>query len=218
LAATIFDNSENDLTTRFNPGTSQVGDQIILATDSGLLADRSLTYFSFEYWGANSIHPSTFSGAIQARVEFYANDGTPTTMSSGYAPPGTSFYDSGWFSVPTPTNRATFVFTEGSLPGDFPVGGLWMPVASNMTWTVQFRHLGAGDSMGVDIYSPPTVGQDYPDYWQNDGSGWALLTNSVPMDFAVVMAATVPEPSTLALSVCGGLGLLIVARRFRRKQ
>ena len=179
-----------------------------------MLADRSLTTFSFEYWGT-SLNPDSFAGTIQARVEFYANDGTPTTMSSGYAPPGTSFYDSGWFSVPAPTARNTFVFTEGS--DGIPLGGLWMPVASNMTWTVQFRGMGTGDAVGVDLYSPPTVGQDYPDYWQNDGTGWTLETNSVPMDFAALMQATVPEPSTLALSVCGGLGLLIVARRFRRK-
>ena len=78
--------------------------------------------------------------------------------------------------------------------------------------------MAADDSVGVDLYSPPVVGADYPDYWQNDGTGWTLMTNSPPMDFAARMEATVPEPSTMALSVCGGLGLLILARRLRRKE
>ena len=210
-SSTIFDNSHNDLQTRFDPGTDQVGDEVILAG-----TDRYLTSFSFEYWGV-SLNPASFAGNVQARVEFYQNNGTP--LFNGYTPPGTSFYDSGWFGGFGPTggdtNRATINFSVGT---DFPLGGLFMPVVSNMTWTVQFRNMGTGDSVGVDIYSPPTVGQDYPDYWQNDGTGWTLMTNSVPMDFAAVMQATVPEPSTLALSVCGGLGLLLVARRFRRKE
>src|SRR5208282_121995 len=208
-SVTIFDNSHNDLQTRFDPGTDQVGDEIILAG-----SDRYLTSFSFEYWGT-SLNPASFAGAVQARVELYENNG-PTF--NGYATPGTVFYDSGWFGGFGPTggntNRATLNFSVGP---DFPQGGLYMPVLSNMTWSVQFRNLGTGDAAGVDIYSPPTVGQDYPDYWQNDGTGWELMTNSVPMDFAAVMQATVPEPSTLALSVCGGLGLLLMARRLRRK-
>jgi hypothetical protein len=47
------------------------------------------------------------------------------------------------------------------------------------------------------------------------------MTNSAapPLaNFAADMVATVPEPSTMALSVLGGMGLLIMARRFRRKE
>ena len=208
---TIFDNSQNDLKDQFDPGTIQVGDEIILAGTA-----RFLTTFSFEYWAVSDpSHPTTFAGNVQARVEFYENDGPAF---NGYSTPGTSFYDSGWFSVPAPTSRNTFVFTAGS---DFPVGGLFMPVATNMTWTVQFQGLGAGDRAGVDLYSPPIVGGDYTDYWQNDPTkGWELMTNTipgVPVDFAALMQATVPEPSTVALSICGGLGLLLAARRFRRR-
>jgi hypothetical protein len=207
-AATIFDNSVNDLATRFNPGTTEVGDEILLAG-----TDRYLTDFSFEYWGANTSHPATFSGAIQARVQFYQNNGP---VFNGFKTPGTSFFDSNWFTVPSPTVRNTFDFTAGS---DFPVAGLFMPVTSNMTWSVQFRGMGTGDQVGVDLFSPPVVGRDYPDYWENRvGLGdWTLLTNSLTMDFAAKMVAT-PEPSALALSVFGGLGLLIAARRLRRKE
>jgi hypothetical protein len=207
-AATIFNNTTNDLAIRFNPGTTEVGDQILLGG-----TERYLTNFSFEYWGANSIHMNSFSGTIQARVKFYLNNGA---LFNGYASPGFNFFNSDWFSVPAPTDRSTFNFTAG-VGLDFAPRGLLIP-ASSMTWSVQFQGMGLGDTVGVDIYSPPGVGQDYPDYWQNSG-GWQLMTNSVgPMDFGARLDATVPEPSVLALSVFGGLGLLIVARRLRRKE
>jgi hypothetical protein len=207
---TIFDNSVNDLVTRFNPGTYEVGDEILLASP----ADRYLTSFSFEYWGTSggSDTAPSFSAPITATVTFYENDGTPY---HGYNTPGTSFFTES-FLVPGPTSRSTFVFTPAS---DFPGGlPLFIPT-SDMTWSVQFSGMGATDSVGVDIYSPPVIGSDYPDYWQNDGTGWTLQTNTVPMDFAARFDAnaTIPEPSTLALSLAGGLGLLTLARRLRHK-
>ena len=206
-AATIYDNSTTDLSTRFDPGTSQVGNEIILAG-----TDRYLTGFSFEYWELN-----TSGSQVQADVQFYLNNGT---LFNGYAMPGsTSFFDSGWFNV-SATARSTEVFSIAD--GDFGAGGLFLPVESNMTWTVQFRGMQTGlDSAGVDLYGPPTVGSAYGDYWQKTGlNTWALMNNSafpsLASDFAAVM--TVPEPSSMALSVLGGMGLLIMVRRFRRKE
>ena len=212
MAATIYNNSTNDLAIRFNPGASQVGNEVVLAG-----TERYLTAFSFEYWGLSS-NPSSFAGTIQARLEFYQNDGAPF---NGYATPSTTLYDSGWFSVPNPTPRSTFVFSVAG--GDFGSGGLFLPVVSNMTWTVQFKGMGAGDSVGLDLYGPPTVGTAFGDYWQNNGGGWLLMTNSlVPPNSAfgadMIAVATVPEPSMLALSVLGGLGLLVAGRRFGRKE
>jgi hypothetical protein len=203
-AATIFANASNDLTNRFDPGTTQVGDEIILAG-----TERQLTMFSFEYFAINTAHPGSFDGTISADVRFYQNNGP---LFNGYASPGTTpFYDSGSFAVAyTPGGRNTLVFTEGM---DFALGGLTIPT-SDMTWSVQFSGMSGADSVGVDLYSPPTVGQDYPDYWAYNGS-WTLETNSVPMDFAAVMQT--PEPSTLWLSLLGGLGILALARRLRRK-
>jgi hypothetical protein len=88
-----------------------------------------------------------------------------------------------------------------------------------MTWTVQFAGLGATDSVGVDLYSPATDGQTYGDYWAYNGTSWMLETNSLaPLSsFGAYMAATVPEPSTLSLSLLGGAGILALARRLRRK-
>jgi hypothetical protein len=209
-AATIFDNSSNDLGMRFNPGNLEVGDEIMLAG-----TDRTLTGFSFEYWGVSTANPSIFSGAVQARVQFYVNNGASF---HGYSTPSTmSFYNSDWFTVsPTLTGRSTLNFTAGS--DNIPVGGLFLP-SSDMTWTVQFRNMAGTDTVGVDLYSPPTIGTevgDFGDYWENDG-GWLLMTNTVSrMDFAAKFDA-VPEPSSLVLSLCGGLGILTLAYRLRRK-
>jgi alpha-tubulin suppressor-like RCC1 family protein len=176
-ATTIYDNSVNDLDFRFDPGTLEVADEIILAGSA-----RYLTNFDFQFWGVNTANPSTFAGPVEVRVRFYQNDGP---LYQGYPAPGTAFFDSGWFSVGVPTPRSTFVFTAGS---DFPVGGLLLP-SSDITWSVQFRGMGATDSVGIDLYSPPVIGLGYPDFWQDNG-GWVLLTNAVPMDFAARFDAT----------------------------
>jgi len=199
----IFNNSTTDLLTRLSPGSLEVGDQIILGG-----TERYLTKFEFEYYGLNSANPLAFSGAnVEARVRFYENNGAPF---NGYGTPNNSFYDSDWFSVGGPTDRNTFVFSAGS---DFDAGGLYIPVET-MTWSIQFRGMGATDELGVDIYGPATVGLTYPDYWENSGGNWSLKTNSLPMNFAARFTA-VPEPSSAALLALGALGLFAARSRGR---
>ena len=202
-AAVIFDNSAHDLVTRFAPGTNEVGDEILLGSP-----ERYLTNFSFEFWGTNSANPEAFAGEVEARVRFYENNGDPF---NGYPSPGDQFYDSDWFSI-APTPRSTENFTLGS---DFSWTGLFLPVTSNMTWSVQFKGMGATDSVGVDIYSPPVVGQDYPDYWMNTNGTWMLLTNNsgIHIDFAAKMEASAqptvnPNPPVLTNTVSGSNLLL----------
>jgi hypothetical protein len=205
----IYANTNNDLNLRFNPGTYQVGNEINV-----LGGFPHLTGFSFEYWGTNTASPTSFAGSIQAEVRFYLNDGT---QFNGYATPGTMFYDSGLFAVSTPTSRSTFVFDES----DFYGGSIFIPGgATSFTWTVQFSGMGATDSVGLDIYGPPGVGSDFSDYWENQGSGWALKTNSLSstMSFGSLVTADVPEPSSLALSILGGLGFFVFLGRLRRKE
>ncbi len=217
VAVPIYRNSTNDLSIRFNPGTFQVGDEIRF-TNSPM--PTYVTNFSFEYWGTNSSGSSLFGGSVQARVRFYLNDGSPF---NGYATPGTMFYDSGWFGGFGPTSRSTLIFDS---PGDFGTG-LFLP-GSDITWTVQFQGMGGNDSVGLDLYSPPTVGQSVPgagfeqDYWINIGGSWQLntATNNPPFNFGATFDATfqpIPEPGAIGFSILGGLGLLAVARRIRRK-
>jgi hypothetical protein len=203
FAATIYDNSVNDLVTRFNPGTIAIGDEINLAG-----TERYLSQFDFEYWGTSA--GANFAGNVQARVGFYLNDGA---LFNGYATPGTQLFDSGWFGIGT-TPRSTLVFTAGS---DFSSAGLFIP-SSTITWTVQFQGMSGSDAVGVDLYSPPVVGSSVPDYWQNSGGGWQLMTNTVAMNFGARLFASadpVPEPSMLTFWVSSAL-LLVGAGRMRR--
>src|SRR5436190_7829196 len=82
----IYRNSTNDLVIRFDPGTYQVGDEILF-TNSPM--PTYITNFSFEYWGTNTLSPSEFAGSVQAEVRFYLNNGP---LFNGYATPGTMFY------------------------------------------------------------------------------------------------------------------------------
>ncbi|MEI7729986.1 MAG: PEP-CTERM sorting domain-containing protein [Verrucomicrobiota bacterium] len=186
---TLYSNTANDLATRFNTETSEVGNQVILA--GGLPA--KITSFSFEYWGVN------FSGGEQAQVRFYANDGV--NWDSTFKMPGSLLFDSTPFAV-SATSKSLLIFDT-----DFGSGLL---VPNSFTWTVQFSGLGGGATAGVDLFSPPTVGNTLTSYWINNGSSWGLRTstNSMNINFGAEFAGTsVPEPGVYALS---GLGLALM--------
>jgi len=211
-AAEIYINSTNDLHTRFNPGVLEVGDEILLAG-----TERYLTHFDFEYWGTNTASPGnlSFAGSVQARIRMYVNNGP---LFNGYATPGTMFYDSGFFGGFGPTARNTINF---DVPGDLGTG-LFIP-ASDITWSVQFQGMGATDSLGVDLYSPPVVGSSVPgtgfaqDWWQKNGGSWALMSNGLAMNFGarfIASATPVPEPGVLCFSFCAGIALFGMCRRF----
>lgn len=203
----VYDNSVNDIGTRFDPGLNEVGDEILIDGPG-----RYLTSFAFGYWALNNgLDTNPFSGTPEVRVRFYLNDGPDF---NGYATPSSIFYESTWFALPSPTTRDSLVYSIGS--GDLPAGGLFLPVVSNFTWTVQFRGLGAGDAAGLDIFDPPITGFSYPDYWENVSGSWTLKTNVVNMNFAARFDAVVPEPSGVVLAILGGLGLMLAGRRFRK--
>lgn len=201
FGSVIYDNRVNDLITRFDPGLSEVGDQIILAG-----TDRIPVIFSFEYWATNAnLGSGGLEGTVLATVRFYANDGPDF---NGYATPGTVLWTSVAFPV-TATDRATLNYDALDLATSLPLP------TSNMTWSVQFTFTDPDDYAGLDLYSPPVVGQNYPDYWQRIGGNWQLQTNVPAINFGAHLEA-VPEPSSvLLLAVAGVLGLL--PRWLRRK-
>jgi len=202
----LFDNSTTDLKYRFNPGTQEVGDQIQLA-HAGYL-----TNFAFEFYGTNSLSPGNlaFAGNVEAQVKIYLMDGP---LFNGENSPGKAIYTSGWSLIGPPTSRDTLIYSAG-IGLDFEAGGLLIDT-TNITWSVQFRSLGATDEVGVDIYSPPTVGGSLSDYWRYDSdlSTWILETNSVPMNFAAKFQGTIPEPSVVGLAIVGGAVMLIAGRK-----
>jgi hypothetical protein len=191
-AAIVYDNSSNDLNFDHDPGTSEVGDEIFLDG-----TERWLSEFTFEYWGSAD-DPLAFTGSVEARIRFYLNDGPAYPDAEDAFLPGTVIWDTGTFAI-TPTERATLTFTDFVVGTTVPLTG---PLPESLTWTVQFSGFGPNDLAGVTIYSPPTVGNNFDDYWVNDGVAWTLQTNIIAMDFAARLSA-VPEPSTLLLALLG---------------
>ena len=192
-AEIVYNNSSN-LFLRFNPGLAEVGDEIILDGTA-----RKITNFVFEYWGEN------LSGA-SAQLRFYANDGTNAPAGPTVFVPESLLFDSGSFAISS-TEAATLVFDITELGG-----GVWVP--DSFTWSVQFFGTdGVGESAGVNLYSPPTVGGNYLDYWDNAGSfDWQYRTitvdgTNVPASFGAFVEA-VPEPGTCLLGLFGGLAIL----------
>ncbi len=170
----VYDNSSGDLSVRFAPGTNEVGDEIVLTTTNSA---RYVTNFIFEYYGTN------FSGNEQARLRFYRNDGTNSP--SGPPVPHTMIYDSGYFPIGA-TPRSTLEFTREN-------SQLNVLVPDSFTWSIQFTGIDVGEAIGVgvDLYSPPTVGLNYNDYWDNGTDGWQLKTNaSYAADFAARVQAS----------------------------
>jgi hypothetical protein len=198
----VFDNSTTDLNIRYDPGTNEVGDEIVLAPGTG----RNLTQFRFQYWGTN------FSGTEKIDLRFYANDGLPSY--SGPNMPGTLLFDSGPFTI-FETDRLTIIFNNFATGVAHALAGA---IPNDFTWSVQFSGLGPGASAGVDLYNPPTVGSDYNDYWYNNGTSWDLMgaTNGTPVNFAVRIQAT-PEPPAIWLSLIGGLTIFGLKWRRGRK-
>ena len=198
----VYNNSTNDLFIRFNPGLAEVGDEIVLAGDS-----RKITNFVFQYWATG------LGGGETAQLRFYANNGTNAPGGPSIFVPQDLLFDSGTFSIAN-SGRATLVFDATELNN----GGIWVP--DSFTWSVQFFGTdGAGEAAGVDLYSPPTIGGNYPDYWDNAGSfDWRLRTITVdstnaPADFGAFIEA-VPEPTAALLGLFGGLAIL--GLRYRR--
>ena len=202
-ADVVYDNSTGDLNVRLNPGTFEIGDEIILGPGSRIITD-----FTFQYWGEG------FAGNDEeARVRFYLNDG-PNSQ-AGPAEPSTLFYDSDWFDI-AQTTRATLIFTDFTTDAIVPLTGA---LPDTFTWTVTFRGVGgAGESAGVDLYNPPTVGGNYLEYWENTGpGGWEYRGDSggTPANFAARIGV-VPEPGVMALGLIGGLAALMMRNRFKR--
>lgn len=174
----IYANDVNDLTTRFWPGTNEIGNQILFGDRVRWVTDASFEFFCV----------SNSATGPNVRYRYYLNDGTNF---NGYATPGTMLYDSGWFGPLPVTDRSTVNYSYTT--GDFPkYTGLWLGDSNgvpynSITWTAQFDQ----DGCGLDVYSPPVMGYSYPDYWWFEDGQWYLKrnTNGVSLRFASKISA-----------------------------
>lgn len=210
----IYSNTNNPLGLNLSAGniggtSAELGDEVVMS----LVPTAPLESFQFNFWA------SGFTGnpQIQARVRFYDNDGVPPIGAAN--PPGTGFFDSGLFPVTIQTAGGGAV-----VPGDvtyynvlFTTDVAALTVPQDFTWSVQFFDLGSGEA-GVPLYSPPTVGNNYTDYWYRDTTAifptWLLLGGAqTNWDFHAQFVM-VPEPaSVVMMSVIAVVGGLVAWRQ-----
>jgi hypothetical protein len=196
----VYNNGVNYSGFYLNPGANEVGDEIILAA-----GPRMASTFQFEYFAS---YPVVHVVNETFRIRFYANDGADLGGPFNTHLPNTVLYDSGSQILAPPidpSGRATYLF-------DLTLANIVLP--DRFTWSVQFSGLDAGETIGVSIYDPPTVGNNFDDYWYNTGATWELrATNGIPINFGAQITA-VPEPSTYVLAILGGIcGLALLNRQ-----
>jgi len=96
-------------------------------------------------------------------------------------------------------------------------------LSDGLTWTVSVNGLGAGDHVGLDVYDPANLGQNYDSFWRRDltaGPGpWENVasTNIDVVNFGATVDA-IPEPATAWLLGLGGLFSLGFIRRWLRRK
>jgi len=199
----VYSNATTYTGTILNPGLNEVGDEIVLG--SGPSNPRYAESFRFEYYGNN------FSGNEKFELRFYQNDGD--FLGNNTYKPASVFYDSTLLDLPTPTDpsgRATLQF-------DLTYTAIGLP--DRFTWSIQFSGIDAGETAGVSLYNPATVGFSENDYWFNNAGTWELRGTNVPINFGASLTATsVPEPSAYMLAILGGIcGLALINRRRNKK-
>ena len=191
----VYDNTAaSSYLGKFFASNNEFGDEINLA---GIA--RTITDFKFEAFANLSTTGDDF-----VRFRIYSN-GTGVG-----AAPQTLLYDSN-------TDAPQGILLINGI-NTIDVSGLSLNVPSKITWTAQFTTHGAGDTAGLNLYSPATIGAvlaggeigSRKDMWQNVNGTWTLFTyaDGTPANFAARVSA-VPEPSSIALGVLGGLALIL---------
>ena len=199
----IYNNGVDYSDFYLNPGVSEVGDEIILGA-----GPRQVSSFQFDYFGT-----ANFSGDEQYRIRFYHNDGAVLGGPFNTQLPNTVFYDSGLQPLAEPidtvSSRATYLI-------DLSYTNIVLP--DRFTWSIQFSGVSGAEAAGASIYNPPATGNNFDDYWFNNAGTWQLRgSNGVPINFGAQISA-VPEPSTYALAILGGIcGFALVVRKRSRR-
>jgi hypothetical protein len=173
----------------------------------------TLTNFSFELYSTNV----AFSG-VNMDVTLLTNNGVAY---NGYATPGTSFYDSGIFSLQSPVQT----LGAGASVETLNFTGLSISMPTNFTLAFNISGLGVNTNIAVELFGTATVGVNNGDYWLNNPNvpgGYELYTNSTPVEFGAQFQGTgtpvpTPEPSVICLGAAG-MAALMGAIRLRRKK
>ena len=152
------------------------------------------------------------SGNESVRLRFY------TETSASDPSPGVKFFDSGYYHIPASalTDGATLLY---DFVNDLDFNKYNIVLPDTFTWTVQFSGIDPGETAGLELYSPPSIGNNFTDFWQlnPDTHVWEskVSASGTAMDFGAAVEA-VPEPSQLLVGILAG-GLWLAVRGLRRK-
>lgn len=196
--STVYNNS-----TTFNgnfdfAAGTQVGNEVVL---DGSGPRYALATFQVQF---NLNGPGTPNASDAVELLLYNNTGG---LVQGANSPGTLVYSSGFSSLTAFTSGSLLTYT-------LPAGTV---VNQDFTWVLEFQGVPSGETAGLALFGPTTVGYNYHDAWENSGSGWALDvagTGNPALEFGAVITGTaVPEPSTIVLGVMGACAFLARRRK-----
>jgi hypothetical protein len=165
-----------------------------------------------------NLDPTTDFSA-RPRVRFYQDDGAgggPGTLINGFS-----------FNAITFTHSQVALFNFNPAAGNIVIpadGRIWAGITfDNVGGTATQAQL---DELGQGLYNPPTVGSSADTYFITTATG-SFLANSPagtitnfggnPVANFGWRFQVVPEPSSIVLAAFGGIGLLLSARRFKRR-
>lgn len=190
----IYDNSAptSDLNRTYGPNGVEFGDQITFAAG---VSNPVIDDFKFEYFLSGN---ATGGETVQLFLRNMDGPNITVTRPGGgtdsIATPGTVIYTS-----PVLTLAPGFNTAEAS---QF----LAQASGNSITWSVVFSGINPGESAGLRVYDPVSVGSSFSDFWQKNGGTWntEVFADGTPANFAARVTA-VPEPTTLALGLLAGL-------------
>lgn len=167
--------------------TNEFGDQVTLAGNQRILESISFDYFLSSKNGNESI---TF--------KLYKNDGVGGAPNT---PMGAPIVVSGAQLIADPIKISTVIL------GFDPYTPFQILVPDTFTWTVLFGGIDAGESAGLLVYNPVTIGFSYNDFWDRSGPGNTWQTK-LGIGFGANFGANitaVPEAGTLGYALLGSL-------------
>lgn len=141
----VYDNTKTFLD-RYAGEAGEFGDWLILAGTA-----RVLTDIQFEYFGDFSQQ-----GDELAKVRIYANE---KAYDLYRREPTTVLYESGYFPI-----------NPGYSSKHLSVPNVLLP--DEVTFTIEFGGIAETETAGLLLYSPPSVGRSFNEFWRRNDEGF----------------------------------------------